>query len=226
MFNGSGRTIAAARQRLVAIVRKAPLAAVLAASLTLGAWSGVGMAASDPGATVQNLYSNLLATMKSGSILGGSGRYAQLAPVIRRSFDLPYMARLAFGFGWSNLTPAQQQQVTDSYGRYISAVYADRFDSYHGQKLDVTGERQSPYGVIVTSRIIKSNGEPVEVDYRLRQHGDTWLIGDIYLDGSISEVATHRSEFADILRHQGVDGLVAALDRKAEMLTGTSASAD
>lgn len=176
----------------------------------------------DPGATIHSLYNNLLVTMKNGSVLGGSGRYAQLAPVIRRSFDLPFMARLAFGSGWSSLTPAQQQQVTESYGRYISAVYADRFDSYHGQQLDVTGERQNSYGVIVTSKIIKSDGTPVEVDYLVRSDNGTWLIGDIYLDGTISEVATHRSEFADILRNQGVDGLVAALDRKAEMLTSTA----
>ena len=194
----------------------------LAAALALAVGSGPAFAVGNPGATIQGLYDNLLVIMKNGSVLGGSGRYAQLAPVIRRSFDLPFMARLAFGTGWSSLTPAQQQQVTESYGRYISAVYADRFDSYHGQRLDVTGERQDSYGVIVTSKIIKSDGTPVEVDYLLRSDNGAWLIGDIYLDGTISEVATHRSEFADILRNQGVDGLVAALDRKAEMLTSTA----
>ena len=199
----------------------------MVAMLALAGWSSPGMAATagSAGATVQNLYSSLLMTMKSGAVLGGSGRYTQLAPVIRRSFDLPFMARLAFGAGWSGLTPAQQQQVTESYGRYMSAVYADRFDSYHGQKLDVTGERQDPYGVVVTSKIIKADGDPVEVDYLMRQEGGSWLIGDIYLDGTISEVATHRSEFADILQRQGYDGLIAALDRKSEMLT-SSARAD
>lgn len=201
-------------------------AAALAAMLAFAAagYQGTAYAASG-GATVQGLYDTLLSTMRSGSTLGGSGRYTELAPVIRRSFDLPFMARLAFGPGWSSLSPAQQQQVADSYGRYISAVYADRFDSYHGQRLDVTGERQNPYGLIVTSRIIKSDGDPVEVDYLMRQSGGRWLIADIYLDGTISEVATHRSEFAAILRNQGVDGLIEALNRKADMLTGTTARA-
>jgi phospholipid transport system substrate-binding protein len=205
----------------------APKVLGLAAVLALAGWSSSGMAASagSAGATVQNLYNSLLVTMKSGAVLGGSGRYTQLAPVIRRNFDLPFMARLAFGAGWSGLTPAQQQQVTESYGRYMSAVYADRFDSYHGQQLDVTGERQDPYGIVVTSKIIKADGDPVEVDYLMRQEGGSWLIGDIYLDGTISEVATHRSEFADILQRQGYDGLIAALDRKSEMLT-SSARAD
>jgi phospholipid transport system substrate-binding protein len=189
------------------------------------ALASVAAQAANGGQTVQALYDSLLNTMRNGATLGGSGRYSELAPVIERSFDLPFMARLAFGPGWSALTPAQQQQVAESYGRYLSAVYADRFDSYHGQRLDVTGERQNPYGLIVTSQIIKADGDPVEVDYLMRQSGNDWLIADIYLDGTISEVATHRSEFADILQSQGVDGLIEALNRKADMLTGTTARA-
>jgi phospholipid transport system substrate-binding protein len=46
---------------------------------------------------------------------------------------------------------------------------------------------------MVKSRIIKANGEPVNVDYMMRRNGDTWLISDIYLDSAISEVATRHS---------------------------------
>jgi phospholipid transport system substrate-binding protein len=60
----------------------------------------------------------------------------------------------------------------------------------------------------------------------MRQEGGGWLISDIYLDGTISEIATRRSEFAAIVRNQGVDGLIEALNRKADMLTGTIARAD
>jgi phospholipid transport system substrate-binding protein len=115
--------------------------------------------------------------------------------------------------------------MTESYGRYISAIYAERFDSYEGQKLQVTDEQPGPGGVMVRSQIIKANGEPVKVDYLMRRSGEAWLIADIYLDGAISEVATRRSEFAAILRSQGIDGLIAALNRKADMLTGTTAKA-
>ena len=51
------------------------------------------------------------------------------------------------------------------------------------------------------------------------------MISDIYLDGAISEVATRRSEFSAIIRADGVDGLIAVLNRKADMLTGTMAKA-
>jgi phospholipid transport system substrate-binding protein len=76
---------------------------------------------------------------------------------------------------------------------------------------------------MVRSQIVKANGEPVKVDYMMRRNGEGWLISDIYLDGAISEMATRRSEFAAILKNDGVDGLVAALNRKADILTGTTA---
>jgi phospholipid transport system substrate-binding protein len=175
------------------------------------------------GDTVQGLYEALLGTMKNGRTLGQSGRFARLEPVIRRTFDIPTMARLAVGSSWATLSEAQRQQVIESFGRYISAMYADRFDSYAGQKLQVTGEQPAAAGVMVKSQIIKANGEPVNVDYMMRRNGDTWLISDIYLDGAISEVATRRSEFGAVLKNDGIDGLIAALNRKADILTATTA---
>jgi phospholipid transport system substrate-binding protein len=176
------------------------------------------------GDTVQGLYDALLGTMKNGRILGQSGRFTQLEPVIRRTFDIPSMTRLSVGASsWASLSEAQRQQLIESFGRYISAIYADRFDSYAGQKLQVTGEQPAAAGVMVKSQIVKANGEPVKVDYMMRRNGEGWLISDIYLDGTISEVATRRSEFAAILHTDGVDGLIAALNRKADLLTGTTA---
>jgi phospholipid transport system substrate-binding protein len=201
-------------------------AAALVSGLGLGILSyPVHAAPSSGGDTVKGLYDVLLSTMKNGRILGQSGRFTQLDPVIRRSFDLASMARLSVGPSWAGLSEAQRQQVTESFGRYISAIYADRFDSYAGQKLEVTGEQPAPSGVMVRSQIVKASGEPVKVDYMMRRNGESWLISDIYLDGAISEVATRRSEFSTILKNEGIDGLIAALNRKADILTGTTAKA-
>ena len=164
----------------------------------------VHAAPASSGDTVQGLYDALLSTMKNGRALGQHGRFTQLQPVIRRSFDIAAMARLSVGPAWAGLSEMQRGEVTDSFGRYISAIYADRFDSYAGQRLEVTGEQPAPSGIMVKSQIIKASGEPVKVDYMMRRNGDSWLISDIYLDGAISEVATRRSEFAAILKREGL----------------------
>jgi phospholipid transport system substrate-binding protein len=201
-------------------------AAGLAVVMVLASLPQAGFAAPASGtATVQGLYDTLLSTMKNGRTLGESGRFVQLEPVVRRTFDIATMARLSVGSSWAAMSEGQRQQVIDGFGRYISAIYADRFDSYSGQKLQVTDEQPAAAGIMVHSQIVKANGEPVKVDYLMRKNGDSWLIADIYLDGAISEVATRRSEFAAILKNEGIDGLIAALNRKADALTGTSARA-
>ena len=190
-------------------------AIAFAGGVVLGLCSGpLHAAPSSGGDAVQGLYDALLSTMKSGKALGQSGRFTQLG----RSFDIAAMARLSIGPTWASLAEAQRQQLSESFGRYMSAIYADRFGSYAGQRLVVTGEQPAPSGVMVRSQIIKANGEPVKVDYLMRRNGDTWLISDIYLDGAISEVATRRSEFAAILKNGGIDGLIAALNSKTDAL--------
>src|SRR5260370_41758274 len=115
-------------------------AVALAAGIGLAMLSyPVHAAPASGGDTVQGLYDALLGTMKNGRILGQSGRFTQLEPVIRGTFDIPSMTRLSVGASWVGLSEAQRQQLTESLGRYISAIYADRFDSYAGPQLRATG---------------------------------------------------------------------------------------
>ena len=172
----------------------------------------------DPQANVRGFYDTLLNTMKNGRSLGQSGRYARLAPVVDRVFDVPSMTRLAIGSSWASLPPAQQQQLTEAFRHYIAATYADRFDSYSGEQLQVTGEHPYNGNVIVQTKIVKPNGETTTLNYMMRQNQGSWQISDVYLDGTISQLAVQRSEFNSILRREGIEGLVMALNRKADLL--------
>jgi phospholipid transport system substrate-binding protein len=198
------------------------LALLLATSISTGAAAALP---ANPQDSVRSFYDTLPTTMKCGRTLGQSGRYARLAPVIGRLFDVPLKARLAVGPSWSTRSPTQQQQVTEAFGHHVSATYADRFDSYSGEQLQVTGEH--PYGaeVSVQTKITKSKGESVSLNHRMRENAGSWQISDVYMDGSISQLATQRSEFHSILEREGVDGLIMASNRKVELLTRNVAKA-
>jgi phospholipid transport system substrate-binding protein len=157
---------------------------------------------------VRSFYGVLLSNMRDGRVLGESGRLARLAPVVDRTFDIPAMARLAVGPLWTNLNPAQQQQLIAAFGHYVAATYADQFDTYSGEQLQVTGQRPHGADVVVETRIVKSKGEATRLDYLIRPDQGSRRISDVYLDGSISQLAVHRSEFHSILQREGVDGLV------------------
>jgi phospholipid transport system substrate-binding protein len=185
--------------------------------LTLTPANGAALSVSGAD-TVRGLYDTLLDNMRGGPSLGAHGRYIRIEPVVRRTFDMQFMTRLAVGPEWERLDDARRQQVAQAFERYISAIYAERFDTYSGETLHVTGEQPSPGGTIITTEIIKSNGEPVHLNYLMLQNGRLWRIADVYLNGTISELATRRSEFGSILRAQGIDGLIAMLNTKADIL--------
>jgi phospholipid transport system substrate-binding protein len=208
------------------MIRARTVLSAVAATVALMVLTNAAPALSaSPEDSVQNFHETLISAMKDGRTLGETGRYARIEPVIRRLFDLPLMSRLAIGASWATLSPAQQQTATAAFGAYITATYADRFDSYSGQRLEVIGQHLSGPGVIVKTRIVKSNGEPVSVEYAMRQNDGAWQISDVFLDGAISQLATQRSEFGAILRRGGFDGLIAALQRKVKLLAGNLANA-
>ena len=174
--------------------------------------------ASGPQDAIRGFYATLLTTMKAGPRLGESGRYAALAPVVQQVFNVPFMTRLAVGPDWAGLMPSQQQQVTTAFGRYIAATYADRFDRYSGEALQVGGEQVFAGGYIVRTQIVKPTGDPVTINYLMRENGGTWQIADVYLDGTISELAARRAEFASIIKDGGPDALVSLLRQRADKL--------
>ena len=191
---------------------------------TAGLITPASAAVANPDEAVRSFYGVLLGNMQQGRMLGESGRYAKLAPVIDRTFDIPLMTRLAVGPAWATLPPAEQQRLQAAFAHYVTATYADQFDSYSGQQLQVTGKRQTGDDIMVQTKIIKSNGETTKLDYLMRPDQGAWQISDVYLDGTISQLAVHRSEFYSILRREGVDGLVMALNRKTDLLQSVARS--
>jgi phospholipid transport system substrate-binding protein len=180
-------------------------------------------AGSGPTAVIERFYDTLLGVMKQAKHLSFDQRYQQLAPAVTQTFNLGLMSRLAVGPEWAKLQPEQQQRLTEVFSRYTISVYANRFDDYGGERFTVDpNPATNPNGVLVQSSLIKSNGEKVALDYLMRQSaGGAWQVIDVYLSGTISELATRRSEFVGVLQSSGADGLVKLLEqRTAALRTG------
>jgi len=203
----------------IAIAGLAP--ASLMPGIASPAAAAPAVATGDPTAVVSNLNNNLLAVMQNAQKLGYKGRYAALEPIVRQIFDVSYMTRIAVGSGWSTLSTEQQTQLTDAFRRFITATYARRFDGYSGEKFVTDGAKPMGDQALVATRLIKSDGEPVVLNYLTRQdeaQDGHWQVIDIYLTGTISELATRRSEFAAVFRRSGYDGLLQALQQKVSQI--------
>jgi phospholipid transport system substrate-binding protein len=172
-----------------------------------------------PQMVVQGLYDVLLNVMKGSKDLGFAGRYERLKPAIEAAYNLPLMSRLSIGPQWQSLTPEQQEKMAAAFDAFTVATYANRFDDYSGEKFEVLPETTpASGGVIVQTRLIKGNGEPVTLNYLMRQTDGKWQIIDVFLSGTISELATRRAEFTSVIRRDGAQGLLQLLDRRVAAL--------
>jgi len=75
--------------------------------------------------TVRSFYETRPTTMRYGHELGRSGRFIELQPAVRSTFDVPSMARMAIWSGWVAVSSAQQQQLTpvSTAREYTSALH-------------------------------------------------------------------------------------------------------
>jgi phospholipid transport system substrate-binding protein len=177
---------------------------------------------SQPQQVVGGLDGSLLDVMQNAKQLGFDGRYKKLLPVVNQVFDVRFMTQTAIGSAWSTLTPDQQSQLTDAFGKYVAATYAQRFDGYSGEKFVETGVRPAGNATLVSTQLVKSDGTPVKLDYVTSQQNGRWQVVDVYLTGTISEMATRRSEFSSVFRRSGYDGLLQMLQQKVAQLSSDS----
>lgn len=205
---------------LATITKRAVLAGI--AAVTLAAATPVLAQGADPTAKVNAFYGALVDCMKQAKQLGLKGRYDKLAGVVPKSFDVPAMAQAAVGPGWAQIAPPQQQAIIAEFQRMMVSTYASRFDDFTGEKFEVSPAVDQGADKLVKTKLIQSNGKAVNLNYLMKAGGDGFRINDIYLDGTISELAGRRAEFTTILKSGGPDALIASLKAKSDKLMAGS----
>jgi phospholipid transport system substrate-binding protein len=194
------------------------LAVVIIAVAVGGAHAAIG---SEITAPVEQLHAGLMSIMKAGKTAPFRQRYETIAPVIGRTFDLEAILRQVVGPRWPSLPADQQAALADAFRRYTIASYVANFDTYSGQRFD-TGPAVKPVGNdrVVETRIASPGGRVHALDYVMRQEGGGWKVVDVLAEGSISRVASQRSEMRSLLAGGGGTELLVSLRQKTAELSG------
>jgi phospholipid transport system substrate-binding protein len=196
-----------------------PGAPVFAAPAAAPSVPPAAPAAASAAATAQSLCDALLGAMKGGPAMSYAARYALLAPEVERDFDLPLMTRLVVGPPWRELAAPDRAKLVEAFSTYSIATYAQRFKGYSGERFEVDPVTAAlPNGDCIVHTKLFTGGPqptPVQLDYLTRPSGGSWRIIDVYLNGSISELAARRSEYSTVLRQGGAPALVALLQGKS-----------
>ena len=201
---------------------KSRLSAALIAALTvllfLGPIASKAQEFSPAARRLQAYYQQLLPTLQQADRLSVRERDRRFGPAINAAFDLAAMTRYAAGSAWSTFSPSQQAAVREAFARFLVADYASLVRDYSGESFVVepqTTPESRGGGEIVKTRLIQSGGRNVAINYLVR----SGRVIDVYFNGTISDLATRRDEFASILAGGGgADALVRTLRERTEAL--------
>ena len=191
------------------------LIAILAAGVTLPAAAQETPPAAAR-APVDALYAALLENMKEGEATPLETRRARLAPVIDAAYDMGFMAAKTLGRHGRTLSTPQRAEWTRTFRDLTVNTYATRFANFTGQAFEVDEVAPSARGTyLVHSRILSPGSEPVEIRYRVRADpAGAWRIIDVFLNGTVSELALRRSEYSSVIENEGYEALRDGLREK------------
>ena len=197
------------------------LKSLLAASLLV--MSALASAADDAGAkaVVEKLHESLLAAMQAGATAGLKGREEMLAPVITSSFDFDTICRIVTGRYWKSASDEQKTRFIEVFKKLSVATYASNFASFSGEKFQTEGSEADHDALVVRTTLKPTDGEPVSLNYLLRQTNGEWHIMNVVAQG-VSDLSLKRADYTAVIKSEGFDSLINRLEKKvAEMSKGS-----
>ena len=167
--------------------------------------------------------------MLADKTLDDEARTREFRRLLRTGFHLEAIGRFVLGRYWRRASEAERAEFAQLFEDYIVATYARQLSAYSGEQLVVDGSRpKGKTGAIVLSRIVRPQGEPFQVEWRLHHGDEGWRIIDIVVEG-VSMAVSQRSEFSSVIASHGgaVAGLLDVLRAKtAQPETQAAANGD
>jgi len=193
----------------------------LALTLVFGAFGHAAAATETPEQFVSRTSDEVLAILRDKAT-SHDAKIAKLEAMLDERSDFDTISKLVLASHYRELNDTQKKEFITLLHRYLTTTYGKQIDNYANETVAVTGGRPEARGdYTVQTRINRSAGEPLSVEYRVRKVGEDWRLIDVIGEG-ISLVSNLRSQFGEILTSGGPEKLLAVLREK----NATGAPAD
>lgn len=139
------------------------------------------------------------------------------------SIDFEAVARFTLGKHSRSLAPAELERFQTALRTLIGETYDRHLDSFKGADVTIIGDKpRNEKDTIVETRVTRSNGDTLRVNWRLLNRTGEWRVVDVEVEG-IWLAIEQRAQFAAILDRPGanIDTLITTIEETRSR--GTSA---
>lgn len=135
--------------------------------------------------------------------------------VISKTYDIKKMSKIILSRYWVEHKTEENNKFIEVFTSYISRNYLKRFDKV--KSIDIVYKSVEDLGENYKVAQVSykfNNTDNLNLNYMLIKNKEEWLIFDVLINGSISEVATKKSEFAETLKLGGIRSLIDLISNK------------
>jgi phospholipid transport system substrate-binding protein len=187
-------------------------------SIALLAAAPVHAAADEaPDALIKRVSSEVLDNIKADKSVQAGDLSKVLSLVdsqIMPNVNFVRMTASAVGRSWRQATPEQKKRLQEEFKVLLVRTYAGALSQVKEQSISVKPLRAAPTDteVVVRTEVV-GRGDPVQLDYRMEKTPAGWKIYDLNVLG-VWLVETYRTQFAQEINANGVDGLIMSLSQR------------
>jgi phospholipid transport system substrate-binding protein len=193
-------------------------AAAAAAAGALFAAIAAAEAITPPDTLVKNVTLEVVDIVKSDKDIQSGDRRKVIELIDAKvvpHFNFSAMTASAVGVHWGKASAQQKARLTDEFRTLMVRTYASSIAAYKSQRFDFRPLRAKPSDtdVTVNVRVLQPGTEAVKIDYDMEKTARGWKVWDVRV-ADISLTANYRTEFANVVRESGIDGLIRTLQAK------------
>jgi phospholipid transport system substrate-binding protein len=170
-------------------------------------WAGCLWAGNtpDPMIMLNKVSTQMIATLKANQARlkqDPAYVYSLVNTVLIPHADMISISRTALGRdAWMSASAADQQAFSKEFKEVLIGTYASALNAYTDEtmKFDpIRGGYEGQTELEVQSHIMRSDGPPVEVSYRISLKNQEWKLSDLNVEG-VSLIQSFQSQFANML---------------------------
>ena len=187
---------------------------ILAAGITLTV-ANIASADASPTDTVRGSVDSIL-TLLQNKDLDQATRRKEMRKVINGRFDFRAMSQRTLATNWKKASKEQQQEFVQLFSQLIENTYIGRVEAYTDEKVDYPGEKVKGKKAVVETLILTATAD-IPINYKVYQKNGEWWVYDVIIEG-ISLISNYRSSYQEIVKKEGIDGLIAKMKDKIKEL--------
>lgn len=170
------------------------------------------LAADSPTEQLKSTIDSIIATLKDKSLDSGARR-SKIRDLINDRFYFRAMSQRALSRNWKKATPQQQKKFVELFSKLLENTYVGRLEAYTNEKVVYLRERNKNAKRAVVYTYIATGSADIPINYKLARKNDKWLIYDVVIE-EVSLISNFRSSYAEIIKRDGMDGLLSKMEKK------------